>query len=392
MASITERNGKFRARATRAGQTAAKTFVRKADAKAWALKTEADMEAGRWIAPATVKALAAVRAPTMAEALSEYRRTHAVSLKGAERYVYDFDFFAAQPCASKTVDAVNAADVAMMRDIWAKTNAPGTVVRKLALLSGFFSWCIKDRGWIERNPVHSVRKPRVGDARSRVLDDDEVGALLTSARSVQGNVWLHPTLVVLMNSAMRRGELFSLNVADVDFTSCTAHLADTKNGSARDVPLSPASVAAMRELVTLAMERAEADLKRSFARSALDGRAEEVWPVAPDLRKVKVLPLSRVMGITDAFRYALGKARADYAQRCEAAGVNPSADFLDDVHLHDLRHHAVTLHASSGALTLPELAAISGHKSTRMLMRYTHISASAIAQKLARIAKTDPKA
>ena len=48
---------------------------------------------------------------------------------------------------------------------------------------------------------------------------------------------------------------------------------------------------------------------------------------------------------------------------------------------HDLRHEAVSRFFEKG-LSLPEVAAISGHKDPRMLMRYTHPKAEAIAVKL----------
>jgi integrase len=49
---------------------------------------------------------------------------------------------------------------------------------------------------------------------------------------------------------------------------------------------------------------------------------------------------------------------------------------------HDLRHEAVGRFFEKG-LSMPEVAAISGHKDPRMLMRYTHPKAEAIALKLA---------
>ncbi len=48
---------------------------------------------------------------------------------------------------------------------------------------------------------------------------------------------------------------------------------------------------------------------------------------------------------------------------------------------HDLRHEAVSRLFEKG-LNMPEVAAISGHRDARMLMRYTHPKAAAIAVKL----------
>jgi len=48
---------------------------------------------------------------------------------------------------------------------------------------------------------------------------------------------------------------------------------------------------------------------------------------------------------------------------------------------HDLRHEAVSRFFEKGP-NMPEVAAISGHRDARMLMRYTHPMAAAIAIKL----------
>ena len=54
---------------------------------------------------------------------------------------------------------------------------------------------------------------------------------------------------------------------------------------------------------------------------------------------------------------------------------------IKDIRFHDLRHEAISRFFEMG-LSLPEVALISGHKEPRMLMRYTHISASSISPKL----------
>src|SRR5215210_1399314 len=55
---------------------------------------------------------------------------------------------------------------------------------------------------------------------------------------------------------------------------------------------------------------------------------------------------------------------------------------LPDFRYHDLRHEAVSRFFELG-LTTAEVALISGHRDTRMLMRYTHLRPETIAEKLA---------
>ena len=54
---------------------------------------------------------------------------------------------------------------------------------------------------------------------------------------------------------------------------------------------------------------------------------------------------------------------------------------VSGLRFHDLRHEAVSRFFEKG-LNTPEVAAISGHRDPRMLMRYTHPKAEAIAVKL----------
>lgn len=54
---------------------------------------------------------------------------------------------------------------------------------------------------------------------------------------------------------------------------------------------------------------------------------------------------------------------------------------LTNTHFHDVRHEAVSRFFELG-LSLPEVAAISGHKTWAMLKRYTHLKAEDLAKKL----------
>ena len=54
---------------------------------------------------------------------------------------------------------------------------------------------------------------------------------------------------------------------------------------------------------------------------------------------------------------------------------------IDGLRFHDLRHEAVSRFFEMG-LSVPEIAAISGHKDYRMLASYTHVSAKNLAQKI----------
>ncbi|HCK91191.1 MAG TPA: integrase [Gemmatimonadetes bacterium] len=54
---------------------------------------------------------------------------------------------------------------------------------------------------------------------------------------------------------------------------------------------------------------------------------------------------------------------------------------IESLHFHDLRHEATSRFFGKG-LNPVEVAIITGHKDTRMLMRYTHLSAEDLVKRL----------
>jgi integrase len=348
MASIIERNGRFLVRVRRQGfPTATKTFTRKSDGLAWARRVEVEMESGRWASPKVV-------VPTFGEAIAEYERVVVSKQKGADTYRYRLAEFRRLDLAGQRIDKLKPVDFAAWRDEQLAHKAPGTVIRKLAMLSSIFSWAQRERGWVTSNPVRLIGKPKPPEGRSRVLGDSEVHWLMTAAKSSKA-LWLADALTVLMKSAMRRGELCKLRRDDIDFNAGTARLHDTKNGTSREAPLCTTSLQA---------------LQRLSAEAAVRGQS-------------LLLPLEAHGSLSTRFNVTVRRARRLYLEHCNSTGQEPLEGHLADLRLHDLRHHAVTSWTRTGALSLAELMAISGHKTTRMLMRYTHLQAAAVAAKLA---------
>lgn len=348
MASIIERNGRFLVRVRRQGfPTVTKTFTRKSDGMAWARRVEVEMESGRW-------AVSKVFIPTFSEAIAEYERVVAAKQKGAETYRHRLAQFRRLDMAKRRIDEIKPLDFATWRDEQLRTQKPGTVIRKLAMFSSIFSWAQRERGWVTSNPIALITKPRAPEGRNRILTDLEVHWLMTAARTSKAS-WLADALTVLMRSAMRRGELCKLRCDDIDFAARTAHLRDTKTSTSRDAPLCTAATEALRRLSDEATSR----------------------------KQPLVLPLGALGSLSTRFTVTVRRARRLYLEHCNETAQEPLDGLLSDVRLHDLRHHAVTSWTRSGALSLAELMTISGHKTTKMLMRYTHLQAATVAAKLA---------
>lgn len=240
--------------------------------------------------------------------------------------------------ATKPLEEITSVDIAEYRDarlqtIRAGTDKPlsnSTVRLELALLSNLFEIARIEWGWCNSNPVQKIRKPKAPAGRERRLSPRE-------DRMIQRYLDRHPNpeLKAIVNlaleTAMRQGEILSLQWEDINLKTGVAHLPMTKNGSKRDIPLSPK------------------------ARTTLIG--------------IGVRSQGRV------FKYTSSGIKSSWRFMVQKIGIA-------DLHFHDLRHEAVSRLFELGTLDMMEVAAISGHKSLSMLKRYTHLKAQRLVKKL----------
>ncbi|WP_159089093.1 site-specific integrase [Tateyamaria sp. Alg231-49] len=196
---------------------------------------------------------------------------------------------------------------------------------------------IAERDWgfpLPTNPVRKVRRPVIRNRRERRITPDERTALLDAAASYR-NQMIRPLIVLALETAMRRGELLAIRWPDFDAQLSVIRLRTSKNGHARTIPLSP-----------LAVRTLELLRSRTNACCAND----------------RVFPMKG-----NAVQLA-------WCRIVDRAGIG-------DLRFHDCRHEAISSLFERG-FSLPEVALISGHRDTRMLLRYTHLNAVNIVAKL----------
>lgn len=160
----------------------------------------------------------------------------AIRLAAFERHALPID----QPIASLTT-----AHLAVWRDARLAVNARGSVLRDISLLSAVLETARREWGWITVNPMKDMRKPAQPDHRERLIAPWEIRGILRAlghtgreVRTVSQAVAC--CFLAALATGMRAGELCGLKWADVYATHC--HLPMTKNGSYRDVPLSPVAI------------------------------------------------------------------------------------------------------------------------------------------------------
>ena len=334
MASFRKRSGRWQARITRKGHAdLTKTFISREDAQKWARTVEREIDTGSFLPHHRAAD------QTLAELIERYRLEVVPKLRGSPTERFRLQTIE-RLMGHIQLALVNPAAIASFRDRRLKEVSPSTCLRELQSLSAMLGHAQQEWQLIATNPVRAIRKPSPNKARDRRLSSEEelrlLAALTPAQRLSDGrwshgirNVWLKPLTQLALETAMRRGELLALRWEHIDLAKRTAHLPLTKNGDQRTVPLTTTAVEVLRSLPR-----------------AIDGR---VFPLTPN-----------------AVKQAWDRARI-------RAG-------LPDLHFHDCRHEAASRLAER--LNVLELAAVTGHRDLRMLQRYVHIKAEALAQKL----------
>jgi integrase len=332
MASIRKRGGRYQARIHRRGfPTLAKTFLTQRDALQWARKAEVALE--------QVSAGRTLRRITVREMVERYASEVTPTKKGARTERLRLNAWARSKLGPMLVDEVRPSTLAEWRDRRLADGLAGSTVRNdLNTLSAVYGHAASEWGY-ERleNPTARLRRPRLNPGRTRRVAEDELAALKTHTDSET----LPDIIDIAVETGMRLSEITNLQWRNIDLAMRTAILPDSKNGHRRVVPLSPT---ATNTLST----RKHGGIRK------------------PDDRVFQVTPHA----VTTAFRRAALRICRESKGRI---GVN--------LRFHDLRHEAVSRLFERG-LNVTEVAAISGHRSLQMLMRYSHPSASRIAKKL----------
>jgi integrase len=264
--------------------------------------------------------------------------------------------------AGRAIDRIRNTDIAVIRDEWMLNLKPATIVRRLAFISHVFTVSRKDWGFGDlANPVQLVRRPSVDDARERrlytairlrgVSETDclrhELDWIIDATESTE----LPVILTLAAESAMRRGEICGIRREHVDLRHSVVRLPDTKSGDVRNVPLSPWAREVLRHYLAEHPQRGE------------------IFTSSPG-------------AATRAFIRARARARAQYEALCETLGRRPSPVYFRDLRFHDLRHEATSVLAA--IFDMHKLAKITGHKDTRMLLRYYHPDGRDLAREIAK--------
>lgn len=297
-------------------------------AERWAREVEHAIERGEFMDTSLTEGV------TLGDALARYEEEVTPGKRGGRQEASRIKQLRQDPIARLRLDRVRTPDVIAYRNRkLAEGLSPTTVRLYLAVISHLFNVAIRDWGYAHlTNPVvRGIMPSAAGNERDRRLQPGEEEYLLNGCEEYGG--FIRDAVIFALETAMRRGEIANLRWEHVNIQKRVVHLPETKNGSARDVPLSSRAIEVLR--------------RRSKVRSIRDSR---VFGVAPN-------------GISQAF-----------SRVCKAVGI-------EDLRFHDLRHEATSRLFEKG-LNPMQVAAITGHKTLQMLKRYTHLRAEDLVELL----------
>jgi integrase len=205
-----------------------------------------------------------------------------------------------------------------------KEVSPAATNRALTLLKSMFNRATEWDKFDGANPVTKVKFFREDNHKLRYLDKDEIKRLVENCEDM-----LRPLIIVAVNTGLRKAELFNLKWQDIDINNGTIHLLRTKNGEKREIPMNEA----VKTVIVEAKEHSDSE----YVFCTKTGNPYT------DIRKPFARSLKRA-GIKDCLWHTL---RHTFASQLAMAGV-------------DLN-------------TIRELL---GHSSTRMTIRYAHLSSN----------------
>lgn len=300
MASIRKHGKGWRAEVARNGRRQSKVFGSKREATDWAARAEYLILNGDKVAAALA----------FGDVLDRYAREVSPTKRGERWEVVRLEKIARDPIARVRMGDLAAADFSAWRDKRLTEVAAGSVRREMVLMSAVLTVARRDWGLISINPMLDVRKPTSPPARDRMPTADEFErlALVAGDDLTTTTARAFHAFLFACETAMRAGEIVGLVWDRVDLNNAVARLDMTKNGTAREVPLSREAVRLLQDLPKydpvfgLRSDMLDALFRRLRQRAGIEGLTfhdSRAYGTLKLSRKVDVLALARITGHRD---------------------------------------------------------------------------------------------
>ena len=293
MPTFTKRSNGWRAQVRRRGKSESATFPTKSQAQIWAQEVEARILSGKYLTAPDV---------TFGKLAQRYAIEVSPTKRGEAWEQKRLLAFESDPLASVSLSDLNSAHVSEWRDRRLKTVTGSTVNREWNLLSHVCRVAVNEWKWLAVNPFSTVRRPKEAMARTRLPTADEIEALRIASGYHDGELHLieqrvFAAFLFAIETGMRSGEICDL----ADVRGRVAYLPMTKNGTAREVPLSPEALRIWQQVGKFDLSASQRDSVWRKIRNKAgvigltfhDSRAEAITRLS---KKLSVLELAKMIG------------------------------------------------------------------------------------------------
>lgn len=326
MPSYRKRGDSWRAEVARNGHRESATFPTKREATDWATRRELEL--------ASVRA-GKVQRWTLGDVMQKYADEVSPEKAGERWEKARITAMQSDPLAKLVMQDIGPGDLAAWRDRRMAKVQGATVLREIGLLRAIWTRAkLGEWRYVDHDPWPDVVKPQDNPARKVIFKNGQADRIVAALGYAGGTPkdkreQTAVAFLLALETAMRSGEILTLEWKHVHLERRMLHLPKSKNGDARDVPLSR--------------------------------RAAELLEAMKGIHEDKVFTVNA--GLRDAY-FRQGKTLAQ----------------VDGPTFHDARATAITRLAKK--LDLLELARMVGHRDPRSLMTYYRESATEIANKL----------
>ena len=324
MASIRKIRTKWEARVRVKGfPTFCKSFTNKVDAIRWARGVEVELEKGLTPKDKYQQQM------TFGQAVTKYLEEISPTKKSFDSEKYRLKLLLDSSLTNKALKDITPKDLRQFRDKRLQKVRGPSVRKEVYLISAIFTAAIKEWGLESlRNPVPLITIPKDSQPRVQRLLPSERNRLLNCLET-QSNYHLQLVVKLALETAMRRSEILKIRVADIDFQNCLVVIRETKNSTMRTIPLTT------KALDLLGKQKGENEYLLNCSGNSI--------------------------------RLAWSRFQKKFG--------------FEYLRFHDLRHEAIS-HFFELGLTVPEVSAISGHRTKAQLFRYAHSDILQISAKL----------
>ena len=284
---------------------------------------------------------------TVKDLMKLFISNHCVALKTCDSYIYTINKHILPALGHKKLTEVTRQDVLRIRSKYIKYKADGTLDgggwnanRIKNIISRFYNWCYEEGLYTGLNPTIRI-KNFPAKFRNRYLNYDEVRRFIKACLDYkQINPLPSYSLILLLITGKRKGEIMNLRWRNLDLTFNTMYLPDSKVGP-KSYRFSDRAKALFLEIKNLLPKDSKGDsiVDFVFPSNSITG---------------KVIPLKN-----------LKRPLATILKNAE----------IDNFKLHDLRHTFAT-HAASLTKDIRMVQQSLGHTTLKMTQRYAHFAES----------------